>query len=536
MTRAIAGSLLLLAGAGSSLPGQTPGDRVARAVSEQAIRAHVEFLADDALEGRAPATRGGELAARYIAAQFQRLGLKPAGDSGSFLQRVPLVSRTATGMGLELSGDTASFRPITDYVLWSEGADTMSEVVDSPVFVGFGIVAPVYRWDDYKGAPVRGRLVIALAGDPDSTIFDRHTGMPYGGWRYKVDEAMRHGAAGILLIHTTRFTPFPWGNTSGFARELTAIQKPASSVRIEGWLSEAAAQRILSGQPRNLDSLITRAAHREFRSVPLNVHLELRVATRIRRWETQNVVALLPGQGPLAKQAVLIGAHYDHLGIREPVDGDSIYNGAEDNASGTACVLAAAEAFRWSGTTSNRSIYFVAFGAEERGLLGSQGFVARQQARSVVGMVNMDVMNLWGRSRDIGTVAPDHSSLGAALRRAARAESLTVGIDPDDVRRGRLFRSDNFSFMQAGIPAIRLLSGLDYEGRPPEWGREQKEAMWETRYHTPSDDVKLWYTMDGTAQQVRVLVRMTLDLANAPNQPRWAPDSPFNPQGRPGKR
>ncbi|HUL70971.1 MAG TPA: M20/M25/M40 family metallo-hydrolase [Gemmatimonadales bacterium] len=534
MTRASV--LLLLASMGTSLAAQTPGDRVARAVSEQAIRAHVEFLADDALEGRAPATRGGELAARYIAAQFQRLGLKPGGDSGSFLQRVPLVSRTSTGIGLEVSGDTASFRPITDYVLWSETADSMSEVVDSPVFVGFGIVAPVYGWDDYKGAQVRGRLVIALAGDPDSTIFDRHTGMPYGGWRYKVDEAMRHGASGILLIHTTRFTPFAWGNTIGFAHELTAIEKPIPSVRIEGWLSEAAAQRIIAGQARNLDSLIATATHREFRSVPLSVRLGLRVATRIRRWETQNVVGLLPGTGPLAKQAVVIGAHYDHLGIREPVDGDSIYNGAEDNASGTACVLAAAEAFRWSGTTANRSIFFVAFGAEERGLLGSQGFVARQRGRTVVGMVNMDVMNLWGRSRDIGTVAPDHSTLGAALDRAAKAESLKVNVDPDDVRRGRLFRSDNFSFMQVGIPAIRLLSGLDYEGRPPEWGREQKEAMWETRYHTPSDDVKLWYTMDGTAQQVRVLVRMTLDIANAPNPPRWAPDSPFNPQGRPGKR
>jgi hypothetical protein len=533
MTRLTSTSILLLAIL-TPLGAQTPGDRVARAVSDRAIWAHLVFLSDDALEGRGTAARGGELAARYIAAQFQRLGFQPGGDQGSYQQRVPLVSRTSTEMELGIEGDTtAPPRPIADYVLWSEGADSASAVSGGPVFVGYGIVAPVYRWDDYQGAQVRGRIVIALAGDPDSTLFDRHTGMPYGGWRYKVDEAMRHGASGILLIHTARSVAFPWANTAGFARELTTIEKPASSVRVEGWLSEGAARRLLAGQALDLDTLMARAARRPFTSLPLATRLQLRVATRIRRWETQNVVALAPGRGPLAGQAVVIGAHYDHLGIREPVDGDSIYNGAEDNASGTACVLAAAEAYRGSGLASRRSVYFVAFGAEERGLLGSQSFVQNQRGKTLVAMVNMDVMNLWGRSRDIGTVAPDHSTLGAALRRAAKAESLTVTIDPDDVRRGRLFRSDNYSFMQVGIPAIRLLSGLDYEGRPEGWGREQKDVMWENRYHTPNDDVKLWYTSDGTAQQVRVLVRLALDVADAPKPPQWAPDSPFNPQGRP---
>jgi len=538
--RTAAASLLLPLTPPHRLIAQTPGDRVARAVDESVIRAHLGFLSDDLLEGRAPATRGGDLAAKYIAVQFRRLGLEPAGGRGTYYQPVPLVSRRVTEMDLRLLGDSEqTLRPAEDYVLWSEGRDTASIVAGTSIFVGYGIVAPVYGWDDYGRTDVSGRLVVALAGDPDSTRFDRHTGMTYGTWRYKVDEAARHGAAGILLIHTPLTVTYPWRTNLAFIRELTALDRPPNSLRFEGWLTESAARSLLASERLDLDTLVVLASRRGFRPIALRARFTARVRTSARHWATQNVVARLPARGPLARQAVVIGAHYDHLGIGQPVAGDSIYNGAEDNASGTAGVLAAAEAFARSGVHPSRSVYFVAFGAEELGLLGSQALIARPPAAAprLVAAMNLDVANLWGRTRDIGTVGPEHSTLGAVLRTAAAAESLKVSIDPDDLRRGRFYGSDQLSFMLAGIPAIRLLNGLDYEGRPPDWGHEQKEIMWSTRIHTPGDDVKLWYTSDGTAQEVRVLVRMALAVADAPEPPQWAAASPFRGlQARDGGR
>jgi hypothetical protein len=519
----------------SCLQAQSAAARLARAVDAGVIRAHLNFLSDDLLEGRAPATRGGDLAAIYIAAQFRRLALEPAGDDGTYFQEVPLVTHATVEATLHAVADTQPLTYPADYVLWSEGPDSVTELTAGPIFVGYGIIAPAYHWDDYKGTSVRGRIVVALAGDPDSTRFDRYTGMPYGGWRYKVDEAARQGAAGVLLIHTAE-AGFPWSAAVGFARPLTNNRKPPASTRVLGWLSEPAAAELLSREGVDLSALKDQAARPEFQPLALQARFSLRVTTRIRQWATRNVVARLPGRGSRQREGVVIGAHYDHLGIGPAVDGDSIYNGAEDNASGSAGVLAGAEAFRRSGITPLRSIYFVAFGAEERGLLGSQAFVAHPPVprQDLVAAIALDVMNLWGRTRDIGTVAPDLSTMGATLRSAARAETLRVTIDPDDVHRHRLLRSDNFSFLQMGIPALRLLSGLDYEGRPPEWGRAQKDTMWATRYHTPADDVKGWYTTEGTAQQVRVLVRLALLIANDPARPRWAPGSTFQAAPDPG--
>jgi hypothetical protein len=510
----------------------TPADLAAKLVDERLIRIHVQYLADDAMEGRGTATHGGAAAAAYTAAQFRRLGLVPAGDSGSYQERVPLISRLVTSADLRLVNQpNGILRFKEQFVLWSESQDTLTAFEGDAVFVGYGIVAPGYQWDDYKGVNVQGKIVLALAGDPDSTRFDRHTGMTYGTWRYKLDEAAKHGARAVLLIHSARTVAFPWSNTLAFTRDLTALDRPVSSVVAGGWLSEPAATALLQQADANLSDLIEAAGTPAFQPRAIGLRFSGTVGTAIRHWETHNVVARLPGKGPRSSQVFVIGAHYDHLGIGLPINGDSVYNGAEDNASGVACVLAAAEAIVRSRVAPLRSIIFVAFGAEERGLIGSQAFVAHPPVprASLVGMVNMDVMNLWGRTTDIGTVGPDHNSLGQTLRDATAAEHMHVTVDPDDVRRGRFYRSDQFSFMQAGIPAIRLISGLEFEGRPPDWGRQQKDEMWAHRYHTPGDEMLPWYSTDGTAQQTRVLVRLALAAANDPAAPAWAKSSPFRP-------
>ena len=373
-------SLILLSLTGFASPlvsqaGPKAAALVARAVDGRVIRAHLEFLADDALEGRRPGTRGGELAAKYIAAQFQRLGLKPAGDSGTYFHRVPIITLTPNPV-LKIGApptDQLTYR--TDYVLWSMRNEPTTSVKGDLVFVGYGIVAPEYQWNDYQGLDVKNKVVVALVNDPglrDSTIFRGPILTYYGRWTYKIEEAQRQGAAGILLVHTTESATYPWTTVqSSWTGPQVRIEEPAKSLEVAGWISQDAAGRMFRAGGQDLAALSDQAVHRGFKPVPLNIQLEASVRSDIQRSATSNVLGRLPGSGSLAKEAVLIGGHYDHFGISTPVDGDSIYNGAEDNASGTAAVLALAEAFARSGVHPRRSLVFVGFTAEESGLLGS---------------------------------------------------------------------------------------------------------------------------------------------------------------------
>jgi Zn-dependent M28 family amino/carboxypeptidase len=275
------------------------------------------------------------------------------------------------------------------------------------------------------------------------------------------------------------------------------------------------------------------AGKRGFRGVALPFGIETTVHSTLRRSLTSNVVGRLRGRGRLADQVVVIDGHYDHLGVRAPVNGDSIYNGAEDNASGTAAVLTSAEAFVRSGVEPQRSIVFMAIGAEESGLLGSQAFAARPTfpLRQLAAVFNLDVMNLYGRTRDIAALGTDQSSLGEVFTAAAAAEGLRVRVDSGALIRGSFFRSDHFPFARAGVPALSLESGGDFVGQPLEWGEEQKERYTRERYHQPQDELLPWFTIDGAAQQMRVILRAALMVATAPGQPTWRPDSEFRAAG-----
>ncbi len=505
---------------GAALSAQTPS------VNLRVLQAHVGFLADDALEGRSTGTRGAAVAAHYIAAQFRRLGLEPAGDSGSYFHALPLALRRAEPR-LQVSGEGAGeLTVLDDYVLVPRLADSVNVVAGDVLFVGHGIVAPARNWNDYKDADVRGKIVLVLPGDPDSTIFDRRMGRPWNSVREKVEVAVQRGAAGLLVIQGPESLPWDAVRTLGQERLGLIYQ---DGLAYWGWVRDSVAARLVSPSGRSLAELAADARRREFTPIPLPLRLDAALRVRSRPVPAVNVLAKLAGRGPRAGESLVLGAHYDHEGIGPPENRDSIYNGAEDNASGTAAMLGAAEAIARSGARPSRTIVFAAFVAEEEGLLGSEALVLAPPAAvgRMVGMVNADFLNLYGRTRDIGTVGNDLSTLGSALAAAARAESVTVRVDPYDIARSRFFRSDNYPFARIGIPAIRIVNGVEYVGRPAGWGIEQRDRYWTERYHQPDDELADWMSVKGLAQQARVMVRMLLALANAPRPPAWAAETDF---------
>lgn len=524
----------------ASMPAQqapSAGSRVAAAVNGAVLRSHLEYLADDALEGRAPGTRGGDLAAKYIAAQFRRLGLEPAGDSGSYFQRVPIISLTPTPT---LAVTAPAARPLTwkdDYVLWSMRNDSSVSIKGEAVFVGYGIVAPEAGWNDYAGEDVKGKIVVALVNDPglrDSTIFRGKILTYYGRWTYKIEEAQRQGAAGLLLVHTTESATYPWTTVlSGWTGPQVRLETPPGSLAAAGWLQETTATQLFKEGGQDLAALSAAAARKGFKPVPLGVTLEGSVRSAIRRTETANVLGRWAGSGALAKEAVLIGGHYDHLGIGAPVQGDSIYNGAEDNASGTAAVLAAAEAFVRSGVRTSRSLIFVGFAAEESGLIGSQALADHPPVplRDLAAILNLDVMNLYGRTTDIAALGLDQSSLAKVFAAAAAAERMTVTTNEEALIRGAYFRSDHFPLARAGVPGTSIENGSRYAGKPASYGQEQKDKYVAERYHQASDQILPWFTYDGAVQQLRVIVRTAVSVANSPSQPRWSAASEFREAG-----
>jgi Zn-dependent M28 family amino/carboxypeptidase len=535
-------SLLVLspiATAGAQKPAQSSAAaRVAAAVSADVLRGHLEFLADDALEGRAPGTRGGELAQKYIASQFRRLGLEPAGDSASYFQRVPIIALTPTPKLAVVAPAAAQLAWKDDYVLWSMRNDSSVRVRGEAVFVGYGIVAPELGWNDYAGLDAKGKIVVALVNDPglqDSTLFRGKILTYYGRWTYKIEEARRQGAAGLLLVHTPESATYPWTTVlSGWTGPQVRLESPPDSLVVAGWLQEKTAARLFSSGGQDLAALTAAAARRGFKPVPLGLKLEGSVRSAIRRTETANVLGRLPGRGPLAKEAVLIGGHYDHFGIGAPVDGDSIYNGAEDNASGTAAVLAAAEAFVRSGVRTGRSLVFIGFAAEESGLIGSQALANEPPIplRDIAAILNLDVMNLYGRTSDVSALGLDQSTLGKAFAAAAAAEGLEVTSNEEALLRGAYFRSDHFPLARVGVPGTSLENGSRYLGKPSGYGKERKDEYIAKRYHQPSDEILPWFTYDGALQQLRVTVRTAVSVTNAPAQPQWQATSEFREAGQ----
>jgi Zn-dependent M28 family amino/carboxypeptidase len=526
---------LLLAAVTTTAAAQRPAPSLPTP-NARAMDAHLKYLADDLLEGRGPGTRGGMLAAKYIAAQFEAMGLEPAGPDKSFFQPVALVGmkpQPTFSWGTAAAAHSLAFGD--DFVAWAETPDSSVAVGAAPVvFVGYGIQSPEWQWDDYKGIDTRGKVLLMLVNDPglqDSTIFNGRALTYYGRWTYKLEQGARLGAAAVILIHTTQSATYPWSVVKGsWSVEQFKLDQPQSpSLTLAGWISEGAARTALAGAGFNLDSLMHAAARRDFRPVDTGLTADIAVKSVLRHIESVNVVARLPGSDPaLAQQAVLVSAHWDHKGIGPVVNGDSIYNGAEDNASGVAAMLATAEALTQVQPRPKRTLLFIATTAEESGLLGSETYAEHPLVplAQTAAILNIDGANVRGRTRDIAALGIERSSLGAVFRRAAAAERLTPTGDPD-ASKGSFFRSDHFPLARAGVPGLSFASGIDFVGRPSGWGREQNEKYNSEHYHQPSDQYSTDFTYDGMVQEARVMMRVAIAVANAPTLPTWLPTAEF---------
>jgi Zn-dependent M28 family amino/carboxypeptidase len=536
--RATALFFALLTLASASLPAQStaaPETRVVRSLRAETLWSSLRFLADDLLEGRGTGTRGAELAALYIASQFELMGLEPAGEGGTWFHQVPIVTLNPAAT-MSAGSRTLAYRD--DFVAWSERTEAEVSAEAELVFVGFGITAPEWQWDDYSGVDVRGRILLMLVNDPglrDPALFRGRILTYYGRWTYKLEEAARRGAAGVILVHNDTMATYGWSTVrNSWSGDQVRLHAPPTSLVFGGWVQQGVAASLLAERGHDLGRLMDAAATRGFRPVPTGITVTVTVRSELRRTSTANVVGRWRGSDPrLAEEVVVIGGHYDHLGIGAAVNGDSIMNGAVDNASGTATVLAIADAFARSGYRPRRSLLFVAFTAEEKGLLGSEAFAARPPLplSSIAAMLNLDVTNLYGRTRDIGALGIDQSTLGRQFAAAARAEGLRLSTDSGALLRGSFFRSDHFPLVKAGVPALSWQSGRDFVGRPSLWGVQTEAEFNRLRYHQVGDEILPWYTPDGAMQQARVAVRVAIAAANAAAQPEWSRASEFRAAG-----
>jgi Zn-dependent M28 family amino/carboxypeptidase len=541
--------LLALLAAALAAPAQAPAkpapvavsapEKAAAAVITPALlRAHVRFLSDDLLEGRGPATRGDRLAQRYIATQMEALGLEGGAADGGWFQTVDVVGVTSRGpdtVTFKAGDRTLDLKPFEDVITFS-GADMPSPRIDvaDVVFVGYGIVAPEYGWDDYKDADLKGKVLLMMNNDPedDPALFAGKTRLWYGRWDYKYDQAARHGAVGAIIIHTVPSAGYGWQvlQTSWSGEQFSLPSEGAPEVIVKGWLTEDASRRLAALGGKDLDALRAAAQKKDFRPVPLGSTLSIIMKNDVNRKKTANVIGRLPGSDPgMAPQAVLYTAHHDHLGIKadaKPGE-DAIYNGALDNATGVAGLLAVAKAMV-AMPRPRRSILFAAVAAEEQGLLGSKYLAAHPPipAGRIAANINVDGLNIWGRTKDVTMVGLGKSDLDDWIRGIAAYQGRTVVPDqfPD---KGFFYRSDQFALARIGVPAAYFDAGTEVIGKPAGWGKQQQEAFEAKNYHQVSDELRDDWDFSGAVEDTQFLLYLGEKVANAPALPAWRPGDEF---------
>ena len=509
-------------------------------IGPQEIDAHLRFLSSDLLEGRAPATRGGRIAEEYIATQLQAFGVKPGVGDSSYFQRVPIdiVNANPATIKVTASGKAnANLRFTDDVVVWPGSATDAGSAHGELVFVGYGATAPEYKWDDFKGTDVRGKVLLVLVNDPPATaaepnLFGGKAMTYYGRWTYKYEEAERRGAAGMLIVHTTERAGYPWHvvvNSNSVEHRLLprdpALPPP---IGVRGWITDSAATALLAQAGLSMADLRKRAESRDFRPVPTGIVIDATMRNSVQHMSANNVVGVVRGIDPKVRdEYVAYSAHWDHFGIGPVVNGDSIYNGAKDNASGVASVLAIAHAAA-EGVKPRRSQLFVFVTAEESGLLGSAYFGAHPTvpASKIVAALNMDIVPLDGRVRDLNVTGDNKSSLGPALAQLVKSEGIRLSPDAHP-EQGHFYRSDHFSFAKAGIPSVSIGGGMDYMGRPAGWGLKQSDDYTAHRYHQPSDEYRPDFDLSGAAQLADIVYRFGLSLGNSRTIPAWNADAEF---------
>lgn len=525
-------ALLALAGTAKAATDKTPP------VTPAELSAHIKILASDDFEGRKPGTPGGEKAVAYIAEQFKKVGLKP-GVGDRWFQDVPLTEITSKVDGpltFSVGDKTLTAQDFTQAVLWTPQRTAHAVVKDSElVFVGYGITAPQQGWDDYAGVDVRGKTVVILVNDPgfatkDPALFGGGAMTWYGRWPYKFEEAARHGAAAALIIHETEAAGYGWGvvANSNTTPKLTIMPADGGKDRsaLDGWIQLDVAKELFGAAGLDLAALKQAAAQRGFKAVPLNARFSASVTPSIRDVVSRNVVGVIPG-AKHPDEAVLISAHWDHLGVGPDVNGDKIYNGAVDNASGVAGMIELARRYK-QGAAPDRSILFVAYTAEEQGLLGSEYYATHPlvpAAKTVAGF-NMDMLSVVGRTRDLVLVGGGKTDLEDTLRTWATGHHMVVNPEPFP-ERGYYYRSDHFNLAKVGIPVLYAHGGIDSIEHGAEWGKAKEDEFTRLHYHQPSDEWSPTMDLTGGAEEVNMIYDLSHALAFGTAWPKWYDKSEF---------
>ena len=503
------------------------------------IDGDLRFLSSDLLEGRAPATRADKLTTEYIADQLRGAGVEP-GVNGSYFQTVPIdvVKADPASIKVTASGKSKmTLRSPDDVVVFAGSAVEKSSANGELVFVGYGASAPEYKWDDYKGMDLKGKILLVLVNDPPASasepkLFGGKAMTYYGRWTYKYEEAERRGAAGVLIVHTTESASYPWhtvvGSWSGEQRMLPRDVSEAAPLGMRGWITDSAATALLKPAGLDMAKLRRDAESRDFRPVSTGITIDFSARNSVKHLSSANVVGIVRGHdSKLKNEYVALSAHWDHLGIGVPVDGDSIYNGSVDNGSGVASVLAIARAAAKMPFT-RRSLIFLFVTAEESGLLGSQfyGEHPTVPATSIVADLNLDVVTVNGRVRDLDVMGDNKSTLGPMLASLIRPQGMKLSPDAHP-EAGHFYRSDHFSFAKVGIPSVSIGAGDDYVGKPKGFGEKANADYVAHRYHQPADAYSPDFDLRGAAQISNIVLRFARTLANSPVTPSWNANAEF---------
>ncbi len=520
----------------------TPGeDRMAAsgAMSEASFAEAIRTLASDEFEGRGPSSPGEEKTVSYLARRFEEMGLRP-GNGDSWFQEVPLVAITVEGApALTLDGSTGSnsLAFVRDHVVWTKRVTERAALEASQlVFVGYGIVAPEYGWNDYQGVDMRGKTAVILVNDPgfatqDPALFQGNSMTYYGRWTYKYEEAARQGAAGALIVHETGAAGYPWevvtGSWTGPQFGLVADDDNMSRVQVEGWITNGAARELFAQSGQDFDALTGAAARSGFRPTPLGVTASIAIRNGIRRSTSRNVLGVLPG-GSRSDEYLVYMAHWDHFGRGPDSLPDPVYNGAFDNATGTAGLLEVARAFASLPERPARSILFLAVTAEEQGLLGSAYYATHPvvPTNRTVAAINMDGLNIDGPMRDITVVGLGNSDLDDYLAEAAAEVGRTIRPDPEP-EKGFFYRSDHFSFAKVGIPSLYTDSGIESVEHGEAWTLARRADYTQNRYHKPSDEYSDDWDLTGALEDLELLFTVGHAIADSDVFPNWKPGNEF---------
>jgi Zn-dependent M28 family amino/carboxypeptidase len=515
-------------------------------IDADTLLAHTRTLSSDEYEGRGPGTKGEDLTVKYLVDQFTKIGLKPGNTDGTYIQKVPLVGITPDGAPLVLrkGAQQQRLKWHDEVVAWTKHVAESASLDNSDlVFVGYGVVAPEYNWDDYKGMDVKGKTLVMLVNDPpvpdpanagelDPKTFGGKAMTYYGRWTYKYEIGKEKGAAGVLIVHETGPAGYPFDVVQNKVTEqfdLVTPDKNMSRPSIEGWVSLDQGKKLLQMAGQDFDALKKLAATRDFKPVPLGVTASITLHNKLRTIDSRNVIAKLEGSDPRLKDEFIVyTAHWDHLGIGTPVNGDRIYNGAQDNAVGCAGLLEIARAMTRLPAPPKRSILFLSVTAEEQGLLGSEYYSVAPiyPLAKTLANINMDGLNVHGRTRDIILVGLGASDLDDYTSAAAGEQGRIIKADAEP-EKGFYYRSDHFNFAKQGVPALDPDDGIDYVGKPADYGRQVRDDYTQHRYHSPSDMVLPDWDLSGAREDLKVFLAVGYRVAQASRFPEWKPGNEF---------